>query len=382
MNRRLNPVVLFLLFNIALGSSAAFGQETSGTAAEGFDVWTYLPAAVLFAVITFVIIFQRKSRADKELRITSKEHLEKTAITVSAADGGKNTGAGDRGIPDQNKATASNQKARRANAYTRRYADEIKRQTFQTGDFSVLPVSLFMEFYPAASFTPLEASNDPALLDAIEQTQQEEGNDPEVRNLSLRILAAFRTSNSVDTLAKIAVEDESSNLRSSAVAVLTEFDHESVFEPLLLASADESRDVRAAAARGLFRLSFDRADAWTRLCEFDDPSRRRKAAQAAIEAGLASRSFDRLVHKDEKIAYEAVALVMLLVRSGEVAPIFESIWKHPDTNVKLALLHSLKIANDPSLETNLAALIASDSLPAVVAEKARDIVRGFVKMKA
>lgn len=67
--------------------------------------------------------------------------------------------------------------------------------------------------------------------------------------------------------------DLSSNLASKAVATLTDFDHESVFEAILLACADPTREVRAAAARGLFRLNFDRADAWKRIIESNDEFR-------------------------------------------------------------------------------------------------------------
>ncbi|MEO6051318.1 MAG: hypothetical protein ABIP78_08305 [Pyrinomonadaceae bacterium] len=74
-------------------------------------------------------------------------------------------------------------------------------------------------------------------------------------------MTAFRTRNSVEALSQIALYDLSSNLRSKAVATLTDFDHESVFEAILLACADPTREVRAASARGVFRLNFDRADA-------------------------------------------------------------------------------------------------------------------------
>ncbi len=72
--------------------------------------------------------------------------------------------------------------------------------------------------------------------------------------------------------------DISSNLRSKAVSVLADFDHESVFETVLLCCADPTREVRAAAARALFNLSFERSDSWARIAQCDDEFRMVQAA--------------------------------------------------------------------------------------------------------
>ena len=93
----------------------------------------------------------------------------------------------------------------------------------------------------------------------------------------------------------------------------------------MLACADPTREVRAAAARGLFRLSFDRADAWKRIIDTKDDFRMSHAARAATESGIVAKSFDRLLHDEMKIAYEAFALVGLLIKAGETDQIFEAI---------------------------------------------------------
>ena len=144
----------------------------------------------------------------------------------------------------------------------------------------------------ARPFMQLPISNDDALLSAIEQTQDEFEEDESVRELAVRILARFETKNSVESLSQVALYDLSSTLRSKAVGILSDFDHESVFETLLLACADPTREVRAAAARGLFRLSFDRSDCWMRIAESNDEFRMRHAARAAIAGDLVERSFD------------------------------------------------------------------------------------------
>ncbi len=253
---------------------------------------------------------------------------------------------------------------------TKLFQEKMKRL-----QFSQLPIHSFLQLTVARTFEQLPLSADPALLSAIEQTNEEFEEDEAVRELALRILAAFKTRNSVEALTQIALYDLSSNLRSKAVATLTDFDHESVFEALLLACADPTREVRAAAARGLFRLSFDRAEAWKRLIATKDEFRMVHAARAAIESGIVQKSFDRLLHEDMRIAYEAVALIGVLMKAGETDMIFDAIRDHADERVKYALLHVIKIVRDERTTARLAELLSRNVLPADIAERAAAIVK-------
>lgn len=206
-----------------------------------------------------------------------------------------------------------------------------------------MPVFEFQELMVSKPFSPLSLSNDESLLSAVEQVHEEDEEDEEVRDLSVKILAAFKNRNSVEALSQVALYDLSSSVRSKAVAVLAEFDHESVFETILLAGADPTREVRAAAARSLSRLSFDRANAWARITESGEEGRMRQSARAALEGGFVERSFERLVHPDRKYAYEAFVLLALMIKAGEVTPVFEALKNHPDANVKRAILHLIRV---------------------------------------
>lgn len=247
--------------------------------------------------------------------------------------------------------------------------------------YAQLPINSFTQLSEPRSYEPLPLSNDESLLSAVEQANEEFEEDESVRELAVRVLAAFCTRNSVESLSQIALYDLSSNLRSKAVAVLTDFDHEAVFEPILLACADPTREVRAAAARGLFRLNFDRADAWARIIETNDDYRMSHAARAAIESGIVVKSFDRLVHDDLKIAYEAFALVMLLIRSGETNEIFEAIRNHKDERVRFALIHVLTVAKDERTFDALDKLRRED-LPTDVAERVVSAIESFSEVAA
>lgn len=243
--------------------------------------------------------------------------------------------------------------------------------------YAQLPINSFIQLTDARPYDLLPLSSDEALLSAIEQVNEEYEEDESVRELALRILAAFRHRNSVESLAQVALYDLSSSLRSKAVTILTEFDHESVFETILLACADPTREVRAAAARGLFRLSFDRAEAWKRLIATHDEFRMRQAARAAIESGILQKSLDRLVHDDMRVAYEAFTLTALLIKAGEMEPIFDALRDHRDERVRMALLHVLKVVKDEASLSELDDEIRNGVFSGELLARATEAVKGL-----
>jgi hypothetical protein len=243
-----------------------------------------------------------------------------------------------------------------------------------------LPVFDIERLERARPFDQLPMSNDEGLMSAIEQAYEEYEEDSEIRDLAIRILAAFKTRNSVEALTQVALYDLSSTLRSKAVSVLSDFDHESVFEPILLACADPTREVRAAAARGLSRLSFDRADAWSRIAEGAEEGRMIHCARAAIEGGFVERIFERLVHSDERYTYEACTLLGLLLKAGETEPVFEMFAKRNDHDMRLALLHVIKISGSRQAMEGLYSILEQKDLSEELRDAADQAIEaiGFV----
>lgn len=259
----------------------------------------------------------------------------------------------------------------------RHFEDEEPREkTFR--DF---PVARFDAVVAPAQVDELPESDDPRLLDAIAQTIDGAEYDEEVRLVATRVLAMFRAKNALEALQKIALYDISSNVRSKAVSILADFDHESVFETIVVASADPSRDVRAAAARALTRLNIDRADAWARVALSGDEFRISQVARAAIECEIVIRSVDRLVHDDKKIAYEAFVLFALLAKAGETATIFDLITNEEDVNVKLALIKVLECARDDRFISGLVNIGDDFSLPVEVRNAAEQTARRIAASK-
>ncbi len=192
---------------------------------------------------------------------------------------------------------------------------------------------------PASSVEDLpESSDDERFAELMSQC---EGDDPEDRAVAVKDLAQFQVQSAVTMLSRVARFDSEPNLRGLAISSLASINHESVFPAILISMADETREVRAAAARSLSRLSFDRADAYVRVMESADDSLLADVSSACIRAGIVSQNIERLASNDRRQAYEAFSLICLLAKAGMIDPVLEAICEHESNDVRLMAVHLL-----------------------------------------
>ena len=214
---------------------------------------------------------------------------------------------------------------------------------------------------PAARVEDLpEWLEDEKLTDALERL---ESADVEARLAAARLLAQFQVQRSVQALSAMATGDPESSVRAVAVGSLAVIGHESVFAPILIAFADEAREVRAAAARSLSRLNFDRADAFVRLLDTADLGTLTNVARACIKAGMATQAIDRLASEDRRQAYESFSLLSVLARSQQTGPILEAIERHSDLNVRMTAIRLLGLTGQPEVAQQFRQLAVSDGVP-------------------
>ncbi len=187
--------------------------------------------------------------------------------------------------------------------------------------------------------------------------------DVEARAAAARRLAQFQVQRSVEALTAMAANDPEAVVRSAAVTSLGEIEHNSVFAPILMAFADEAREVRAAAARSLSRMSFDRAEGYVRLIETADEETLRRVAVACIKAGMVAQAIDRMISEDRRLAYEAFSLLSLLAKAGEIEPLLGAVADHGELNVRLALIRLLGATNQPEIAEELRRLAVRDGMP-------------------
>ncbi len=211
------------------------------------------------------------------------------------------------------------------------------------------------------AFEDLPAGNDDdALTEALTRLTSP---DEQVRAQVIQELASHPVQRSVAALSSMALNDPDSGIRSAAVSGLGAIDHESVFATVLIALADDSREVRAAAARTLTGLHFDRADAYVRAMETSDPETLRQVAQACVKTGIVAQAVDRLASEDRHQAYEAFSLFSLLARANETQPILDAIQNHKDDEVRLCAIRVLNIAAQPDLAPKLREMVSGQDLP-------------------
>jgi hypothetical protein len=305
--------------------------------------------------------------AKQEMEWFHKSKKPKKRTKVVGPNAERRTGGDRRARSRENAPAAAPASRDEAVSSARAYQEKLRKY-----QYSQLPVHSFIQITEARAFDRLPMAHDPDLLSAVDQAHDEYEEEEAFREIAVKVLAKFKTRNSVEGLSQMALYDLSSNIRSKAVSTLTDFDHESVFETILLACADPTREVRAAAARGLFRLSFDRAEAWKRIIDTGDKFRMSMAAKAAIESNILSSSIDRLIHQDMKIAYEAFALVALAIKAGEIQPIIDAFRSSRDDRVRFAIIHVVAVVGEPDSIEALSALESEDLSPDVK-ERLKDL---------
>lgn len=220
---------------------------------------------------------------------------------------------------------------------------------------------------------------DDALLGLL--TRLESSDDAE-RAQVVRELASHRAQRSVAALCSTALHDPDPSVRAAAVSGLGNIDHESVFAPVLISLADDTREVRAAAARSLSSLHFDRAEAYGRVMKTADPQTLQTFAQACVKTGITAQAVDRLASEDRRHAQEAFALFSVLAKAGEMQPILEIIETHPDVQVKLAAVRVLSVAGSSDAGPKLRELVATEGMPEDVRTSILELLYKFDKEPA
>ncbi len=204
-----------------------------------------------------------------------------------------------------------------------------------------------------------EGGEDEALTDALSRLASP---DEQERAQVVRELASHPVRRSVAALSSVAVSDPESGIRSAAVSALGLIDHESVLATILIALADGSREVRAAAARTLSGFSFDRADAYVRVMETADAETLQNVARACITTGIVAQAVDRLASEDRHQAYEAFSLLSLMAKANETQPILDAIQSHKDDEVRLSAIRVLNVAAQPDLAPTLRSMASGEGL--------------------
>lgn len=173
--------------------------------------------------------------------------------------------------------------------------------------------------------------------------------DEQVRASAARALGQFRAWHSVRALISTAEDDASAVVRATAVTSLGSINHESALAHLLIAFSDDARDVRAAAARSLSRLSIGRAAAFMRMLETANETMLHRVARACIKTGMVSQAIDKLTCPDRRQGYEAFLLLSILEKANETKAIADAAARCQNSEPRLAALRLFSLPELPKL---------------------------------
>jgi HEAT repeat protein len=183
-----------------------------------------------------------------------------------------------------------------------------------------------------------------------------------IRAQAIQELGQFRAHAAVQALVSVVRSGVNPGFRAMAISSLGMINHHCVFPAVLIGMADESREVRAAAARALNRLTFDRGDAYVHVLETASPDTIRDVAHACIQAGIVSQGIDRLASNDRRQAYEAFSLVSLLSRADMIEPVFEAMLNRPSLELRLSAAKLLATTKEPKVLERLRLMAMEDSV--------------------
>ncbi len=214
---------------------------------------------------------------------------------------------------------------------------------------------------PAATFEDLPIdSYDEAFAPTLLAMNSEDVGE---RLEAAKNLSRFEVQKAVSALTFVAWTDSEAAIRSQAITSLAAINHESVFPAVLIGMADESREVRAAAARSLTHLSFDRTDAYIRVLETQDHELQVAVAKACIKSGIVSQGIDRLAIGDRRQCYETFAIISLLAKSGQTESVVDAVINHPNLDIRLTVVRLLTNTGEPEVFEQLRQLALMDGLP-------------------
>lgn len=153
--------------------------------------------------------------------------------------------------------------------------------------------------------------------------------------------------------------------RAAAVAELARSQASVAFPQIARCFDDHSPLVRNAAARALRKLEPQKTvDLFNRAIEEGSEERRKNIGAAIAESGVAAEAIENLVSESREETYNALSMLFVMAKSGEIAPLVQAVEEHENEEVcraaiKLLTLSANSEAGDAALQRRLMGVPAS-----------------------
>ncbi|HKO60537.1 MAG TPA: HEAT repeat domain-containing protein [Pyrinomonadaceae bacterium] len=138
--------------------------------------------------------------------------------------------------------------------------------------------------------------------------------------------------------------------RAAAVAELARSQSADAFALIARCFDDHSPHVRNAAARALRKLEPHKSvDLFNRAMEEGTPERRKNIGIAIGTSGLATEAIDNLAGENREETYNALSILFVMAKTGEVQPLVQAIEEHENEEVCRAVLKLLTLSGQSEL---------------------------------
>jgi hypothetical protein len=184
---------------------------------------------------------------------------------------------------------------------------------------------------------------------AIEESSPADEDPSRIRSTVLRFLGS-----------------ELASERAAAVMDMARLGGDDALRQIGAAFDDPAQQVRDAAARALFNVSADRASSFKRIMRDSSRERRRRIGAAIASSGMAQEALHDLTSESGERAYDALLVLSLMAKAGEVQSLITAIEEHPSTEVRLAIVKLLALSGQQDVLSTFHYLATRDSLPIVV----------------
>jgi hypothetical protein len=138
--------------------------------------------------------------------------------------------------------------------------------------------------------------------------------------------------------------------RAAAVAELARSHSKDAFSLIANCFDDHSPQVRNAAARALRKLEPNRSvDLFNRVLEGGSIERRRNIGRAIAASGVAAEAIDNLVSESREDTYNALSILFVMAKTGEVQPLVKAIEEHHNDEISKAIIKLLTLSGQSEL---------------------------------
>jgi hypothetical protein len=135
--------------------------------------------------------------------------------------------------------------------------------------------------------------------------------------------------------------------RAAAVAELARSNSNDAFALISRCFDDHSPHVRNAAARALRKLDPHKTvDLFNRAIDEGSEERRRNIGTAIAASGVAAEAIDNLISESREDTYNALSVLFVMAKAGELDPLVQAIEEHPTEEVCRASIKLLTLSGN------------------------------------